>query len=204
MANNKTGDISDSKKDQEKLQQENVTLDLPEVKDIPGQENIKVPDLREMADTTISSDDEEGIGLFGDENTDVSNERIGAAQQISEDDLIIGTDNEEAEQELDERDDVEDDDDLYITSDAVDPDSDITEEERIALDRTSMDVDTPDNENLYAAQQDDTDFDGEKLNEDIDVSGADLDVPGAEDDDANEEIGEEDEENNSYSLGDNQ
>jgi hypothetical protein len=29
----------------------------------------------------------------------------------------------------------------------------------------------------------------------------DLDIPGAEDDDANEEIGEEDEENNYYSLG---
>ncbi|MEO6327968.1 MAG: hypothetical protein ABIO55_03510 [Ginsengibacter sp.] len=33
-------------------------------------------------------------------------------------------------------------------------------------------------------------------------NGADLDVPGAEDDDANEEIGEEDEENNGYSLSD--
>ena len=33
------------------------------------------------------------------------------------------------------------------------------------------------------------------------VTGDDLDVPGAEDDDANEEIGEEDEENNYYSLG---
>ena len=32
------------------------------------------------------------------------------------------------------------------------------------------------------------------------MSGNDLDVPGSEDDDANEEIGEEDEENNSYSL----
>ena len=34
---------------------------------------------------------------------------------------------------------------------------------------------------------------------DIDEDG--LDVPGAEDDDANEDIGEEDEENNYYSLG---
>lgn len=35
----------------------------------------------------------------------------------------------------------------------------------------------------------------------VDFSGKDLDVPGAELDDANEEIGSEDEENNSYSLG---
>ncbi|MGB3007620.1 MAG: hypothetical protein WBC06_13980 [Chitinophagaceae bacterium] len=34
-----------------------------------------------------------------------------------------------------------------------------------------------------------------------DMSGSDLDIPGAELDDINEEIGEEDEENNYYSLG---
>jgi len=33
------------------------------------------------------------------------------------------------------------------------------------------------------------------------VTGDDLDVPGSEDDDKNEDIGEEDEENNYYSLG---
>lgn len=34
-----------------------------------------------------------------------------------------------------------------------------------------------------------------------DLTGDDLDIPGAELDDSNEEIGEEDEENNYYSLG---
>ncbi len=33
------------------------------------------------------------------------------------------------------------------------------------------------------------------------LDGNELDIPGAEEDDANEEIGEEDEENNYYSLG---
>jgi len=33
------------------------------------------------------------------------------------------------------------------------------------------------------------------------VTGEDLDVPGADEDDPNEDIGEEDEENNYYSLG---
>lgn len=42
---------------------------------------------------------------------------------------------------------------------------------------------------------DNTDDDGEPLNEDA------LDIPGSELDDANEQIGEEDEENNYYSLG---
>src|SRR5688572_28185796 len=44
---------------------------------------------------------------------------------------------------------------------------------------------------------------GQKNEKDFeeDVSGADLDVPGSEEDDAQEEIGSEDEENNYYSLG---
>ena len=54
-------DLTDSEKDKQKLQQDKAILDLPDVKDIPGQENIKVPNMSEMADTTISSDDEEGL-----------------------------------------------------------------------------------------------------------------------------------------------
>ena len=49
---------------------------------------------------------------------------------------------------------------------------------------------------------DSTDADGDRLNESVDNIGADLDVPGSEADDANEEIGEEDEENNYYSRND--
>jgi len=197
-------DLPDSKKDNQKLQPEDVTLDMPEVKDIPGQENIKVPDLREMADTTISSADEEGIGVFEDENgDDASSERIGPAETINEDDLIIRDD--ELEETLDE-DEVDDtvNDDIDIINDTVSEDADVTAEEKEALERTDN-MNTQDNENLYRAELDDTDLDGEKLNEDSDnVSGKDLDVPGEEDDDANEEIGEEDEENNEYSLGDTQ
>lgn len=35
----------------------------------------------------------------------------------------------------------------------------------------------------------------------VDFTGSELDVPGSEDDDSQEEVGSEDEENNSYSLG---
>lgn len=42
--------------------------------------------------------------------------------------------------------------------------------------------------------------DGEVVDEE-EYTGEDLDVPGSEEDDADEEIGEEDEENNYYSLG---
>ncbi len=203
----KLSDIKDSKRDEKKLKQDKATLDLPDVKDIPGQENVTAPDIKEMADTTISSDDEEGLGVLNEEdNNDVTSERLGPASEIDENDLMINEDEDEAEEELDEEDEAEEkDDDLNITDDSVDPESDVTEDEKIALERSSIDVDTPDNEALYEAQPDDTDFDGEKLNEDSDdVSGGDLDVPGAELDDDDEAIGEEDEENNDYSLGDNE
>jgi len=59
--------------------------------------------------------------------------------------------------------------------------------------------------NIVATRLDSTDEDGTPLDEKADAKdmGADLDVPGAELDNANEDIGEEDEENNYYSLGDN-
>ena len=202
-SNNK--DLAESIRDKQELKQEQVILDLPEVKDIPGQENIKVPDMREMADTTISSGDEEGEGIFEDENgDDAGSERTGPAQVISEDDLLIK--DEDLDARLDEEEDEdnfdEDEDDLEITDDSVSDDSDVTENEKVDLERTEQ-MDTEDNEDLYAAELDDTDFDGEKLNEDSDdVSGKDLDVPGEDLDDADEAIGEEDEENNDYSLSD--
>jgi hypothetical protein len=197
-------DLLDSEKDKQKLQQDKATLDLPDVKDIPGQENVKVPDMSEMADTTISSDDEEGLGIFEDENgDDAGSERIGQAKEIDENDLVISDD--DLETKLDEEDNIKDvDDEVNTTDDSVSEDSDVSPDEIETLERADN-MDTQDNENLYRAELDDKDFDGEKLNEnDDDVSGKDLDVPGEEDDDANEEIGEEDEENNEYSLGDTQ
>lgn len=203
----KNSDIKDSNRDKKRLKQDETTMDLPDVKDIPGQENVIPPNIKEMADTTISSDDEEGLGVLNDEDdNNLSSDRIGPAQEIDENDLMINEDEDEAEEEMDEEDEAEKaDDELNITDDSVSPQSDVSEDEKVALQRTSMDVDTPDNENLYKSKFDDKDFDGEKLNEDSDdVSGSDLDVPGAELDDDDEAIGEEDEENNEYSLGDNQ
>lgn len=60
------GDLQDPPRDQERLQPEEVVIDLPDVSDIPGQEFVHPPALGELADTTIASDDEEGVGLFDD------------------------------------------------------------------------------------------------------------------------------------------
>ncbi len=60
-----------------------------------------------------------------------------------------------------------------------------------------------DDENLREASLDSTDEDGAQLNEGSfgkNVTPDDLDVPGTGQDDENEKIGEEDEENNEYSI----
>jgi hypothetical protein len=50
-----TNDLPESKRDKELLKADEATLDLPEVKDIPGQEHVRPLPPGEMADTTISS-----------------------------------------------------------------------------------------------------------------------------------------------------
>ena len=84
-------------------------------------------------------------------------------------------------------------------------DSDISAEEKRILDE-STDYDlSGDDRILKKAELDNTDEEGEPLNEKNsadDISGNDLDIPGTEDDDEDEMIGEEDEENNGYSEAD--
>ena len=73
--------------DKDKTQSEDkgyITMDMPEVKDIPGQENIRVPKMKEMYDTTISSDDEEGVGILDDLNKEeVSDEMTATSSDVS-------------------------------------------------------------------------------------------------------------------------
>ena len=55
-------DSSSGKRKEEKLKQDGEYMEMPGVSDIPGQENIRSAGVPgEMADTTIASDDEEGI-----------------------------------------------------------------------------------------------------------------------------------------------
>ena len=148
-------DLPESKRDKELLKPDEATIDLPDVKDIPGQEHVRPMPAGEMADTTISSADEEGNGLL---DTDKDN--------------------------------------LFDRNDNV------SSSERDLLQRSSESMATLDDAQLNSSTLDNMDDEGAMLNESSDRSGRDLDVPGSEEDDANEEIGEEDEENNSYSLRD--
>ncbi|HEX7692116.1 MAG TPA: hypothetical protein VF408_06990 [Sediminibacterium sp.] len=144
-------DIQDSQRDQERMQPEEAAINLPDVKDIPGQEHIHVPRMKEFQDTTPSSDDEEGKNVFDD--------------------------------------------------DALDEETDVTDEEKELLRRSAESMSSEDDEARRQVLPDNTDNDGDPLNESVNMSGSDLDVPGSDEDDTDEEIGEEDEENNSYSLG---
>jgi hypothetical protein len=165
MKNNtisKSGDIKDSTKDQAKLQPETTVIDMPEVKDIPGQEHIQVPRFREMEDVTISSADEEGDGILDDLNT--------------------ATD-----------------------TDTEDEDSNVTATEKKLLRKSAGHQPTDETKDFEEMALDDKDNDGELLNEKgirQDRSGEDLDIPGTDLDDDDENIGEEDEENNTYSQRD--
>jgi hypothetical protein len=87
-------------------------------------------------------------------------------------------------------------------SDTGNEENDISPEERSLLDASFED---DEERELHDAELDDADDDGTLLNEKTSATakmGSDLDVPGSSDDDADEDIGEEDEENNSYSLDD--
>ena len=65
----------------------------------------------------------------------------------------------------------------------------------------------PENEDIYKKEkemgldEDGTEFTRKKVNAKVNKEGDDLDVPGSELDDADEAVGEEDEENNYYSVG---
>lgn len=66
----KPNDLPDNEKDSRKLEAEETYIDLPDVKDIPGQEFVHATPLGALGDTTISSDDEEGFGIFEEEDED--------------------------------------------------------------------------------------------------------------------------------------
>jgi hypothetical protein len=169
-------DLQDSPQDEEKMKAETIIMDLPEVKDIPGQENVQVPNIQSMQDTTISSDDEEGAGIFDDDDEEDVNDSIIDDEEINDDDeeLVMGNE------------------------------ADVTAEEATLLQRADEDMPTDDDIRLRRAELDETDNEGDALNESSvadEVAGGDLDVSGADSDDPMESIGEEDEENNYYSLG---
>ncbi len=96
-------------------------------------------------------------------------------------------------------------DDLETTPADIDPDADVTEEDLMLLGDPNLDQDGGDDELMDNYQGlDDTDLDGEPLNEyagTISATGVDLDMPDLELDSAGSSDPLEDEENDYFSLG---
>jgi hypothetical protein len=80
---NPLSDLEDSAKDLNEMKSEPATIDLPDVEDIPGQENVVPASLGELADETIASADEEGDELFEDideENEEDTDSNVSASE----------------------------------------------------------------------------------------------------------------------------
>ena len=75
-------DLPDSKRDSKSLKTEETFIDLPDVKDIPGQEFIHTLPPGSLADTTISSSDEEGTDVF-DKEDEADLRRTGNEADVS-------------------------------------------------------------------------------------------------------------------------
>lgn len=156
-------DSSDSKRKKAKLGQDGAYIEIPDVSDIPGQENITnagVPAA--MGDTTAASDDEEGVRDGKDIFEEGDNET----------EIVMGTD------------------------------ADVTPEDLAMLGEKDQDMDMNEDEFIRKEGLDDTDLDGDPLNEAAvaeDSTGDDLDMPSEEDEESRKPV--DDEENDYYSLG---
>lgn len=159
--------MDDSASDEERLKQETSYIEIPDVSDIPGQENIEAPPIGELGDQTISSDDEEG---FQD-----GKDLLREAENEEDMEIIMGTD------------------------------ADVTKEDLQLLGRKDGDMDGGDDDRMQMEGLDDTDFEGELLNEGVantDSTGDELDIPEADFNDPKQDsMGQGDEENNYFSLG---
>lgn len=107
-----------------------VIINLPEVKDIPGQEHVKPPRIREMMDDTASSADEEGEGLLDDLNQEDETLTDGKSNvSKAERDLIKKTDRPDTDEDRDlkkaELDETDGEDQLNERSDPKDMGEDL-------------------------------------------------------------------------------
>jgi hypothetical protein len=140
-------DLQDSARDKERLQQEEVTLDLPDVADIPGQENVEIPPPHSLGDATIASADEEGYGIFNDDNI------------VNENDSDISRDEKELLKKAATAMPTTDEERLYNAAiDGRDFEGDRINEESLERDRTGEDLDVPgdvDTTNTAAIAKDD-------------------------------------------------
>ena len=204
----------DSKHDVEKSPDPKTDQDFPGYPHYPAKEDImdqrtdshrvdvNVEDIPNSKNITGVSQRFEGTGTDRDKAKDAMTPQPGLGNEDMDPELnprtetggdgLAATDAEEDEIGIPQN---VDNDDLE--------EGDVTPEERMALEDASY-MPTTDEDNLRTARLDDTDFDGEKLNEESSAdsqSGAGLDIPEEVDETFTESMGQGDEENKYYSLG---
>ncbi|HXB08043.1 MAG TPA: hypothetical protein VNW04_13025 [Puia sp.] len=133
------------------------SIDLPEVKDIPGQENIKPPRLGELADTTASSDDEEGDDILEQDDllgsgTNVTAEERSALARVGG-------------REIDTEDDVLDE----AALDSTDDDGDPLNEGSFGRDVSGDDLDIPEADD-GEEDEENSDYNTDKNEDDSDIN----------------------------------
>jgi hypothetical protein len=132
MKNKTISDLQDSKKDKKELQEEPTIIDLPDVEDIPGQQNIRPPKLKEFADTTASSAGEEGDGIWKDDLVDNDEDNVSDTEK----ELLRKAANYDSEEEDDEL--------KKAIPDTTDEDGDELNEKFTSKDLSAKDLDIPD------------------------------------------------------------
>ncbi len=209
----------DSKREVDKSNDEKIDQDFPGYPHYPRKEDImdKRTDIHRVdmeVENIPNSKNTTGVSQRftpSDLNDDAGAEKpddddyrdIGPRTEISKSDLKI-LDSTNAEIGIPQN---ADNDDLNIDKPGTDldeevNDADVTPEERMVLEDISLP--TRDENNLKRAALDNTDFDGEELNEDSFgevLSSVDLDIPDEMDETTITAMGQGDEENKYYSLG---
>lgn len=134
-------DSSAAIRNKKKLEEDGAYIEIPDVSDIPGQENVRNAGIPgEMADTTISSDDEEGVRSGKDileEGEDDLEIVMGTEADVTKEDLAMLGDPDK---------DMDDDEDERIPSeglDDVDNEGDPLNEGRSGIASTGDDLDIP-------------------------------------------------------------
>lgn len=156
-------------------------------KKLPGEYPAQEDIMNRMNTRRVGMDVENFSRAIGAENLNVNEPIVTDPNSIEEDPLFRGEDVEDRR----DRNAMEHPVAKSVDEDEDEPsESDVTEEDLQALGPKDLSMDMGEDEQLLKNRV-----------WPVDMAGEDLDVPGSELDDAREEIGSEDEENNSYSLG---
>ena len=133
------------------------SINLPEVKDIPGQENVKPPRLGELADTTASSDDEEGDDVLEPDDLTDSDSNVSREERIAL--ARVGG------REIDTENDVLD----QAALDSTDDDGDPLNEGSFGRDISGDDLDVPEADD-GEEDEENSDYSTDKNEDDSDIN----------------------------------